>query len=200
MIKSYRIEKDIDSGSYGVVKLATDTKTGATVAIKLIDAEKIVSCKKERHVTREQDLLFSMNHNHIIKIYETFIHREEGRLCFVFEYCQHGSLENLIQMIKQAQQRNRKNHGGGLSEPLARLYMAQLVNAVDYLQQKQVMHRDLKPLNIMVDDNFNLKLIDFGEAKSMTENIKTGMDEGVALDTFVGTPNYLSPEVIKSDR
>lgn len=103
-------------------------------------------------------------------------------------------------MIKKAQQKNRRDKGGGITEPLARIYMAQLVNTIEYLQNKHVMHRDLKPLNIMIDDNFNLKLIDFGEAKSDKEVHKSALDEGNIVDTFVGTPNYLSPEVIKSDK
>lgn len=74
MINQYRIERDIDNGSYGAVKLATNTKDGKTVAIKLIDSDKIIHNNKERHVTREQNLLFSLNHQHIIKIYQTFMH------------------------------------------------------------------------------------------------------------------------------
>ena len=53
----------------------------------------------------------------------------------------------------------------------------------------------------MIDDNFNLKLIDFGEAKNVNEDQKTKMDDqSVVMDTFVGTPNYLSPEVIKQEK
>lgn len=60
------------------------------------------------------------------------------------------------------------------------------------------MHRDLKPLNVMIDDNYNVKLIDFGEAKYV--NSVEEAKEETSLDTFVGTPNYLSPEVIRKDK
>ena len=89
--------------------------------------------------------------------------------------------------------------GGGLSEPLAKIYMAQLINSLEYLQSKEVMHRDLKPLNVMIDDNYNIKLIDFGEAKYMNQDNDPDVEEKV-MDTFVGTPNYLTPEVIHKDK
>ena len=87
----------------------------------------------------------------------------------VFEFCQNGHLENLIKKIREKQEPNRSGQTAGISEQLARIYMAQLVNAVEYLQLNNIAHRDLKPLNILIDDNYNLKLIDFGEAKNINE-------------------------------
>ena len=54
-----------------------------------------------------------------------------------------------------------------LGEDLTKIYMAQMVNLLEYMQEKNIMHRDLKPLNIMLDKNYNIKLIDFGDAKIM---------------------------------
>jgi|DEB0MinimDraft_12_1074336.scaffolds.fasta_scaffold29481_3 3-phosphoinositide dependent protein kinase-1 len=68
--------------------------------------------------------------------------------------------------------------------------------------QKGIMHRDLKPQNIMLDKNFNVKLIDFGDARKVNEPIEdedAGMPQG-RRDTFVGTVNYQSPEVINSEQ
>jgi serine/threonine protein kinase len=76
----------------------------------------------------------------------------------VFENCVNGSLDDLI-----------KSNKPNLGEDLSRIYMAQLVNAIEYLQSKRIMHRDLKPGNIMLDENFNLKIIDFGDAKKIEE-------------------------------
>ena len=154
---------------------------------------------KERHVQREKALLFELKHNHLIKIYKTF--KQEENIFFAFEYCARGSLEKMISGVKAAQAKNRAYNGGGLSEPLARIYMAQLVNALEYLQSESVMHRDLKPLNVMIDDNYNIKLIDFGEAKRVDGGDEESSDEDqAALEAFVGTPNYLSPEVIRKDK
>ena len=89
----------------------------------------------------------------------------------MFELCENGSLETLIDLLKQVS--FEKGAGGGidlarskgLGEDLSRIYMSQLVNTLEYLQQHSVIHRDLKPMNIMLDYNCNLKLIDFGDAK-----------------------------------
>lgn len=54
--------------------------------------------------------------------------------------------------------------------------MAQLVNAIELLQDNDIMHRDMKPMNVMLDDNYNVKLIDFGDAKKVTEKIEDDQD------------------------
>ena len=81
---------------------------------------------------REKDLLKKLSDKaFIVDLLATFT--DQDYLYFVFEYCQHGSLENLIQLIKKAQQPNRKHQAGGITEPLARIYMAQLVNVIEFL-------------------------------------------------------------------
>lgn len=75
----------------------------------------------------------------------------------MFYYCDKGNLESLIKKYKN------------LGEKLTQIYFSQLLNTVEYLQLNGIMHRDLKPLNIMLDDNYNIKLIDFGDAKDINE-------------------------------
>lgn len=79
---------------------------------------------------------------------------------------------------------------------------AQLINCLEFIMSKGIMHRDLKPQNIMLDDYYNMKMIDFGDAREVDElNLD---DEGAGQfggrkDTFVGTVNYQSPEVIEGE-
>ena len=75
--------------------------------------------------------------------------------------------------------------------------MAQLVNAVEYMQTKGIMHRDLKPGNIMLDEMWNLKIIDYGDAKKVEEEEEEKMERTVA-GSFCGTLNYISPEVFQN--
>ena len=109
---------------------------------------------------------------------------------------------------------------GKLDIRLVRLYTAQIVHALEYLETKKIMHRDLKPQNIMLDNNYNIKLIDFGDAKKEDEPpleeeeqpnreengdgsadfaddmMSMHSDGSERRGTLVGTMNYLAPEMI----
>lgn len=74
----------------------------------------------------------------------------------MFEHAENKTLDDLIKMCKKK-----------MSLALIKIYMAQLVNFIQYLQINSVMHRDLKPQNIMLDSNYNIKVIDFGDAKKV---------------------------------
>merc|ERR1719232_2243542 len=127
----------------------------------------------------------------------------EDNLYFVFETCTNGDLADLISARKK------------LDIEVVRMYAAQLVLALDYLQTMKVIHRDLKPQNIMIDSNYNLKLIDFGDAKiehEETESTQEGepteefnpyadanaeyeQEKVEGRGTFCGTLNYMTPEM-----
>ena len=112
----------------------------------------LVEQGRERHVMREKELLNTLKHENIIKLIATF--QDDKNLFFVFEHAENGMLEDLIKMCKRR-----------LGEDLIKIYMAQLVNFLEYMQKNDVMHRDLKPQNIMLDAEYNIKVIDFGDAK-----------------------------------
>lgn len=147
-----------------------------------------------------------MDHPFIIKLLGTT--KDETNLYFVFENCEGGDLAALIQERRM------------LDIRLVRLYGAQLIHILEYMQSLLVMHRDLKPQNIMLDKNSNIKVIDFGDAKKENEEpleeipepeqeepeeakdddgfsdaMSGGMDR---RGTMVGTMNYVAPEMINS--
>lgn len=112
----------------------------------------------------------------------------------MFENATNGDLDKLIKKCK-----NR------LPEHVVKLLFAQLINYNEYMQKQGVMHRDLKPLNIMLDKNYNVKVIDFGDARKVNEELDEEEDDAegapnmLRRGTFVGTVNYQSPEVINED-
>ena len=104
---------------------------GKVVAIKTVSKDQITKLGKTRHVFREKDLLAELNHPFIIQLLGTTM--DEQNLYFIFENCENGDLNDLITKRKT------------LSMEVTRIYAAQMVQCLYYLQKKGVMHRDLKP-------------------------------------------------------
>jgi len=125
--------------------------TDQLVAIKALDKDHILKQNKAKHVYRERDILTNLAAQpNVVKLEQTF--QDKLNLYFAFEYCEHGSLNNLI------------NKAGKLSEKLVKVYAAEIVSALEFIHKNNVMHRDLKPENIMIKNDFHLKIIDFGDS------------------------------------
>ena len=108
---------------------------------------------------------------------------------FVFEIGQNGTLDDLIKVLR-----------GQMTENVIKIMFAQLINFIEFLQGKDIMHRDLKPQNIMLDEFWNVKVIDFGDARKVFEKLDDNEVPAQARrGTFVGTVNYQSPEVINNE-
>ena len=130
-------------------------------------------------IKNEIDLLSKMNHNNIVKYYGSFIC--EKKLNIVLEYCRGGSLLNLLNIFKH------------FDENIIRRYISQILDGLEYLHYHNIIHRDIKCANILIDKNGICKLSDFGGAKSIKEEINV-------LSSMQGTPNWMAPEIIKSSR
>lgn len=147
-------------------------------------------------------MLSNLNHPTIIKFYQSF--KNGNKLYLLVEYCQGGSLSDFL--IRQK----------CLTNELATHFTAEIVQALEYLRSKQVVHRDLKPGNIVLDKNYHIKLIDFATCKvfnkEISEEIKTlrnkfnfcksiglGDDNDIQDNrcySLVGTEEYIAPETI----
>jgi len=130
-LENYNLGQVLGQGAYGKVILSTEKASGKTVAIKEVNKEQIVQLGKQRHIFREKELLFEMDHPFIIKLLGTT--QDETNLYFVFENCANSDLTGLITERRK------------LDLNVVRLLSAQLVDVLGYLQTKQIMHRDLKP-------------------------------------------------------
>ncbi len=171
-IDNYQILSKIASGGMANVYLALDTTTNSKVAIKVLKEE--VSDKEKILERFSQEGLLNLNHPNIVKILDAGIH--ENTPYIVMEYIDGWDLETLI-----------KNKGK-LSVNETLYIFGQLLSALAYVHNKGITHRDIKPKNILIDKSGNVKLTDFGIAKSLYSHIKT------STGGYIGAPAYSSPE------
>lgn len=141
-------------------------------------------------------MLGSCKHPNIVKFLKCYSTGDS--LCFLLELCKNGSLSDYLE-------KNRNLH-----HETIRFFVASIVNGLEYLHGKEIAHRDLKPCNILLDENFNIKITDFGTSKVFNcndEKVNKALNKRVNRDTsrsnsptkkhsFVGTNEYISPEVL----
>lgn len=156
-MKKYDVQGVIGMGAYGVVLRAVNRQTKEVVAIKKFkesDNNPII----KKIALREVKALKNVSDPNIVKFIEAF--RRENKLNIVFEFVEKTVLEDI------------ENNSDGLPPNLIKSYMYQLLKAVSYLHANNLIHRDVKPENLLVDKNSVLKLCDFGFARKISANSK----------------------------
>ncbi|KAI9002236.1 kinase-like domain-containing protein [Gaertneriomyces semiglobifer] len=175
----------LGEGSYSTVVYACEKSTGKEFAVKTLDKRHIVKEKKVKYVNIEKDVLNRLCHPFIVKLYYTF--QDARSLYFVLELAKDGDLLGYIRKL------------GSFELSGARFYIAEIIEAVDYMHQMGIIHRDLKPENILLDEHRHIKVTDFGTAKileSASEPTMDGSDKSAKRNSFVGTAEYCSPELL----
>lgn len=170
----YELHETIGSGGFAKVKVATHLLTGEKVAIKIMDKRQLGDDLPRIYL--EIDAMKQLTHRHVCKLYQVL--ETDAKIFMILEYCPGGELFDYIV------ERDR------LEEDDARMFFRQIASAVAYIHNMGYAHRDLKPENLLLDDEQNLKLIDFG----LCANPAGGMDQRLA--TCCGSPAYAAPELV----
>jgi serine/threonine-protein kinase len=179
-IDSYRIEAPVARSGMASIFRATDVRNNRQVALKIphpdMEADPILSDRFHR----EAGIGEKLNHPKVMRVYGG---EERSRIYMVMEWCEGRLLRAIMDEGRIPQDR------------AIRIAVA-VLEALDYIHANGVVHRDLKPENIMVDDQDNIKLIDFGIASDSAARRLTYANFTATL----GTPNYISPEQVKGKR
>lgn len=148
-IQDFQLLKPISKGAYGRVFLARKNTTGDLYAVKVMNKKDLLRKNQSQHVQSERRIMAHANNPFVAKFYHSF--QSKNHLFIVMEFVNGGDLYSLLKNV------------GNLNEEVTRVYMAELVLALRYLHEElHVIHRDLKPDNILIDSKGFIKLIDFG--------------------------------------
>jgi serine/threonine protein kinase len=175
LIGDYEIGKRIGSGGFAEVRLARHVITGLSVALKIFPKNLLNSEESERMFHYEVSMHKKLDHPLIVGLYD--VTEDENNFYIALEYVGGGSLLKLI------------NESHGIAEPEAARIFSQIISVMEYLhEEKGVVHRDLKPDNILLDDSGNIRLIDFGLSRDFS-------DDGL-FSTQCGSSYYIAPEIL----
>ena len=181
-LDDYEIIRELGKGAFSNVKLGKHKETKKLVALKILKDEAFENKANIATFKTEVDVMKEISHPYIINLLKstnkgvltkTSGDKKEGVVYLTLELATGGEIFDFIAQT------------GSFSEPVARYYFHQIIEALEYLNSKGISHRDLKPDNIMLDDEFNIKIADFGFSSKAASN-----------QSFKGTKSYMAPEIL----
>lgn len=173
-LDDFTILKVLGRGSFGKVMLVQKKDNQKLYAMKSLRKDALLEREQVEHTRTEKAILQHVNHPYLVKLEYAFAN--PSKIYFVMEYMKGGEL---FFHLKEARK---------FSEERAKFYGAQIGLGLGHLHEQNIVYRDLKPENIIMDELGNVYLTDFGMAKFL--------GEGGSTQSFVGTPEYLAPEII----
>ncbi|KAF2900680.1 hypothetical protein ILUMI_05506, partial [Ignelater luminosus] len=174
-LNDLRVLATLGVGGFGRVELVQiQSDASRAFALKQMKKAQIVETRQQQHIMSEKEIMGEANCDFIVKLYKTF--KDRKYLYMLMESCLGGELWTVLR------------DKGHFDDATTRFYTACVVEAFDYLHSRNIIYRDLKPENLLLDNNGYVKLVDFGFAKKLQTGRKTW--------TFCGTPEYVAPEVI----
>ncbi|KAM5533725.1 hypothetical protein V8D89_012598 [Ganoderma adspersum] len=192
----------VGNGSFGIIRKVRRKADGLIFARKELNFERMTE-RDRKQIVAEVNILKDLHHEHIVRYHDRHVDRDAGILYILMEFCGGGDLSTVI---KQAQRHNRL-----IPEDTVWNYFMQILLALNYChhpngghgrsssvgtadgenkeKRAQILHRDLKPDNVFLDEGNSVKLGDFGLSKALPQ--------ASFAQTYVGTPYYMSPELMQ---
>ena len=172
---SFVVLEEIGSGSFGTVFKVSEKGTGRIYAMKSLNKSSLQRCNQLKYAISEVKIMRQLKHSFILSLHYAF--QTVKYLYLILEYCPNGDLFGILEQY------------GRLDENVCRFYLAEVILAIEYLHSLDIIYRDLKPANVLVDRYGHAKLADFGMAKEKIDKNHLAM-------TMVGSPAYLPPEIV----
>ncbi|CAD8135951.1 unnamed protein product [Paramecium octaurelia] len=179
-LSSFQFISIIGKGGFSTVILARSLIDGKFVALKLINKQFILQHQKQDLILNERDILIQITYsgsiftNQIECAFET-----KNWIVFGIEYCPGGEMFNYIKKLQR------------LSEQQAKFYIIEVILAIGFLHNEQIIYRDIKPENILIDSSGHIQLADFGLARP-------NMTKETCAYSFCGSPEYMAPEMFQT--
>jgi serum/glucocorticoid-regulated kinase 2 len=175
-LEAFDIIRVVGKGSFGKVFLVREKETSTLYAMKVLKKDYIIRKNQVEHTKTERNVLGYVHHPFIVGLNMAF--QTADKLFFVLDYCAGGELFFHLGRM------------GRFPEVQARFYTAQITLAIEYVHGLDIIYRDLKPENVLLDHRGNVRLTDFGLSK---EGVS---DDSSGANSFCGTPEYIAPEVL----
>lgn len=173
-LDSFKIVDEIGSGSFGTVFKVVKKNDNKVYAMKKLSKKLLMKKKMLKYAISECKIMKDLHHPFVLELFYCF--ENSNYIFLILEYCPGGDLESLLESKP-------------MLESAAKFYLAEIIIGIEYLHSHNIIYRDLKPANILLDEDGHIKLADFGIAKS-------GNSKEEAVSTLIGSPAYISPEVL----
>ncbi|CAG8629821.1 22175_t:CDS:2 [Dentiscutata erythropus] len=174
LLSDFTICRTLGTGSFGRVHLVQSKHNNKYYAMKVLKKSEVVRLKQVEHTNNEKHILEQVQHPFLVNLWGTF--QDSCNLYMVMDYVVGGELFSILRKTQR------------FPDHVAKFYAAEVILAFEYLHSKDIIYRDLKPENLLLDRNGHIKITDFGFAKYVPD----------ITWTLCGTPDYLAPEIIQS--